>query len=81
MAELSTTTLDLTDEDIGLDSEEPIRIVICMMKEQSRRLAQAKFVQSDIAFKRVVGFKEFELGGMDPENKTGEVLILSLHSS
>src|ERR1700723_2397177 len=64
MAELSRDRLDmegLADEDIGLEDSEPIRVVICMNRLQSHRLVKARFIQSDIAFKRVTGFKEFEL--------------------
>src|SRR5882762_3113251 len=51
------------------DDEEPtnvdkmLRIVICMTKESSHRLLQAQYLQSDIAFKRITGFLEFEIGG------------------
>lgn len=57
---------DFDDEDsceanIG---ETPFRVVVCMLREASRQLLQAQYLQSDIAFKRVVGFQEFELGSM-----------------
>jgi len=32
-------------------------------------LLQAQYLQSDIAFKRIVGFLEFEIGGMDQNAK------------
>lgn len=51
----------------------PCRIVICMSPVQSSRLRKAQYLQSDIAFKRVVGFKEFELGGLDRESKNCEL--------
>ncbi|GBE78483.1 hypothetical protein SCP_0113720 [Sparassis crispa] len=84
MAELSEEALNAGEEFIsedleGQDSMEPeaasdkMRIIICMTKEQSRRLIKAQYLQSDIAFKRVVGYKEFELGGWDGENKTAIV--------
>lgn len=52
---------------IELDSEgdKPIRIIICMLAEGSRRLLRARFLQSDIASKRVVGYQEFELSTYD----------------
>ncbi|KAH9483415.1 hypothetical protein JR316_0002881 [Psilocybe cubensis] len=56
------------DEDTELTTEEattPLRVVICMLKINSHRLLNAKYIQSDIGFKRVVGWKEFELGGLD----------------
>jgi hypothetical protein len=54
---------------------ETMSIVICMSREASHRLASARFVQSDISFKRVAGFLEFELGGMDPFSKTCACII------
>ncbi|KAF8078916.1 hypothetical protein FPV67DRAFT_1690345 [Lyophyllum atratum] len=42
-----------------------VRFVICMTKEASRRLQDTQYVQSDIGFKRVVGFYEFELACFD----------------
>ncbi|KZP03707.1 hypothetical protein FIBSPDRAFT_768547 [Athelia psychrophila] len=47
------------------DNVKPIRIVICMDGAASHRLALAQFLQSDIAFKWVTGFFEFEIGGLD----------------
>lgn len=47
-----------------------LRIVICMSKEGSERLAQAQYIQSDIAFQRVVGFDEFEMACVDRVNNT-----------
>jgi hypothetical protein len=41
-----------------------IRIVICMTREGSQRLLHAQYLQSDMAFKHVVGFHEFELATM-----------------
>jgi len=36
-----------------------------MTRESSQRLVHAQYLQSDIAFKRVAGFLEFETGGLD----------------
>jgi hypothetical protein len=41
-----------------------------MSEEGSKRLLRAQYVQSDIAFKRVVGFYEFELAAMDRDANT-----------
>lgn len=41
-----------------------------MSKEGSERLAQAQYIQSDIAFQRVVGFDEFEMACVDRANNT-----------
>lgn len=59
------------DDDDNSDSKEPFRLVICMSKESSWWLAWAQYLQSDIAFKHVTGFLEFEIGGSDPNAKIG----------
>ena len=41
-----------------------------MSPEGSRRIAKAQYVQSDIGFKRVVGFHEFELASFDRDENT-----------
>ena len=58
------------DEDEVTDTKTSIRIVVCMSKESSQRLLDAQFVQSDIGFKCIVGFQEFELGGRDFTSRT-----------
>ncbi|KAI0038238.1 hypothetical protein FA95DRAFT_1505941, partial [Auriscalpium vulgare] len=50
-----------------------LRIIVCMEPEQSSRLLNAQYLQSDIAFRRVPDFYEFELGGWDRMNKTALV--------
>lgn len=62
---------DEVDETCG-SGEDPLRIIICMTPEGSRRLRQAQFIQSDIAFRRVVGFQEFELAALDRVHNVGE---------
>jgi hypothetical protein len=47
-----------------------VRIIICMTQEGSRRLLGAQYLQSDIAFKRIVGFYEFELAAVDRISNT-----------
>ncbi|KAJ3900644.1 hypothetical protein F5879DRAFT_992705 [Lentinula edodes] len=45
------------------------RLIICIKSENSFRLVnEARHVQSDISFKRVAGWLEFELGGFDRIN-------------
>ncbi|KAJ7257624.1 hypothetical protein C8J57DRAFT_1074290 [Mycena rebaudengoi] len=65
-------TYDPADDDDldGSDHTVPFRIAVCMAKEGSRRLVKAKYLQSDIAFRRIVGFKEFELGGLERDSRT-----------
>src|ERR1700676_3713685 len=48
-----------------------ISIIIYMTKESSHQLLHAQFMQSDIAFKRVAGFLEFEVGGLNQNAKIG----------
>lgn len=57
------------------DNVKPIRIVICMDGAASHRLALAQFLQSDIAFKWVTGFFEFEIGGLDRGTNIGASCI------
>ena len=52
-------------------SGEPLRMIICMSKESSRRLLAAQYLQSDISFKRVAGFLEFVIGGWNQNAKIG----------
>lgn len=75
MVEIPLAGLPKHDE----DDPEPVdstggvlRVIICMKPASSRRLLTAQYVQSDIAFKRVSGFLEFELGGLDHGANMGE---------
>lgn len=71
-SELSSLESIIHEEDDAKGSgTDPIRIVVCMGHESSRRLLKARFLQSDIGFKRIVGFQEFEIGGKDPGLPTG----------
>ncbi|KII92936.1 hypothetical protein PLICRDRAFT_103444 [Plicaturopsis crispa FD-325 SS-3] len=52
-------------------AEDRLRIIVCMSKESSRRLrATGQYLESDIGFKRVSGFYEFELGSFDRDART-----------
>ncbi|KAJ7488621.1 hypothetical protein B0H11DRAFT_2406715 [Mycena galericulata] len=59
-------------EDESGKSAGPMRLqfVICMGREGSERLLQTPYLQSDIGFKRVIGFYEFELAGWDRDAHT-----------
>ena len=62
-------------EDDLEDNEEPLapfRVVICMFPGNSRRLQQAQYLQSDIGFKRIQGFREFELSGKDIQSNISQ---------
>ncbi|KAJ2911744.1 hypothetical protein MD484_g8674, partial [Candolleomyces efflorescens] len=63
---------DSADEARDLNSK-PLQICVCMTPEGSKRLASARYIQSDISFKRVAGFMEFEIGGMIEESNTSFV--------
>ena len=54
-----------------------LQVVICMSPESSYCLLEAQFLQSDIGFKRIVGFMEFELGGRDGCSHTSELTLSS----
>lgn len=62
------------------DRSSRLRMLICMTPEASAHLLNAQFLQCDISFKRVVGFHEFILVGMEPMSNTGASshLILQL---
>ncbi|KAG6847262.1 hypothetical protein H0H93_009227, partial [Arthromyces matolae] len=65
--ELPSSSFEVHDEDEpasdGRDAD--VRMIICMTREGSRRLQNAQYIQSDIGFKRVVGYYEFELACLD----------------
>ena len=55
-----------TNHKEGLE-EDLYRFVICMTPSSSWGLLRAQYLQSDIAFRRVVGYEEFKIGGWDAE--------------
>ncbi|PPQ81257.1 hypothetical protein CVT24_012240 [Panaeolus cyanescens] len=70
-ASVFTTGLDENDDESDRDvANSDIRLVSCMTPEGSRRLLAAQYIQSDIAFKRVVGFYEFEIATVDRISNT-----------
>ena len=66
------TNLPVYDEDDPVtDSDSSdVNIVICMTNEGSWCLQEAQYIQSDMAFKRVVDFFEFEMATVDRINNT-----------
>lgn len=70
---MSGDDADVADTD---DAQTPFRIIICMSKQNSIRLLSAHYVQSDIGFKRIAGYQEFELGGLDQSSR---ISMFSLH--
>jgi hypothetical protein len=67
---LDISAAEQHDEDDEKVSDEGLQIVVCMSPEGSRRIAKAQYIQSDIGFKRVVGFHEFELASFDRDENT-----------
>lgn len=63
--EVPMVETDDTESDFDGDLSKSLRVIICMSSEGSRRLLEAQYVQSDIGFKRIAGFQEFEIGGLD----------------
>ncbi|KAJ6506213.1 hypothetical protein C8R47DRAFT_1241345 [Mycena vitilis] len=59
------------DEDNKDHKDDKIRIIICMTQETSQRLlSTGRYLQSDIAFRRIAMFLEFELACMDRDANT-----------
>jgi hypothetical protein len=72
IGEVPISALTVYEDDGPInESGEILRIVICMTKQSSHRLLHAQYLQSDIAFKRVVGFLEFEIGGFNQNASIG----------
>jgi hypothetical protein len=73
--ELDAGSVKQHEEDDAKESGENLRIAVCMSPEGSRRLLKGQYVQSDIGFKRVVGFQEFELATFDRDGNTSELCL------
>jgi len=58
------------DEPVLVGEGDEVWIIICMTREGSERLLGAQYLQSDMAFKRIVGFYEFELAAVDRISNT-----------
>ena len=48
-----------------------------MTKESSHCLLDAQYLQSNIGFKRIIGFYEFELRGLDLDSHTSITFLLA----
>ena len=57
------------------ESSRPLQVVICMLPQSSEQLQLAQYVQSDIGFKRVVGFYELEISGIASKSNIGQSFI------
>ncbi|KAJ3925577.1 MAG: hypothetical protein NXY57DRAFT_967582 [Lentinula lateritia] len=73
MIEIPADQFNEDSDDLLSDSGqgESLQIVICMTPQASQRFVMAQHLQSDIAFKRVVGFYEFEIASIDSISNTG----------
>lgn len=60
----------LENEPVEKNQNSNICIVICMSKESSHQLLRAQYFQSDIDFKYIVSFYEFELAYFDYDANT-----------
>lgn len=71
-----TLLVDSEDEPSDFNSlggdDNMLKIIVCMHPEASRRLSEAQYLQSDIGFKRVAGFYEFEIGSMNRNTNTSK---------
>ncbi|KAJ7048278.1 hypothetical protein C8F01DRAFT_1285136 [Mycena amicta] len=75
--EVDANTLETHEEDDDpLNPADPkLRIIVCMSMEGSRRmLSHGAFLQSDISFKRITDFYEFEVACMDRDANTSLTL-------
>lgn len=54
---------------------ETLKIVICMTSSACKRLVEAQHLQSDIGFKRIVGFYEFEIASVERSSNTSAFLF------
>ncbi|KAJ7773772.1 hypothetical protein B0H14DRAFT_3508720 [Mycena olivaceomarginata] len=61
------------DDEPAPPGEQRTRMVICMSPDCSARLKNAQYLQSDISFKRVIEYDEFEITGMDRDANTSVV--------
>ena len=70
------TSIPTHEDDLATDGNDGCnaQIVICMTSEGSWRLLNAQYIQSDMAFKHVVGYYEFELAAVDQISNTSMFL-------
>ncbi|KAJ7169084.1 hypothetical protein C8R43DRAFT_1120974 [Mycena crocata] len=59
----------------GSKTDKNLRVIICMSPKGSRRLRATQYLQSDIAFKRIQGYLEFEIASMDLYANTSVIFL------
>ncbi|KAE9392665.1 hypothetical protein BT96DRAFT_1023443 [Gymnopus androsaceus JB14] len=79
MLEIPDAEVDDDEDDVPEDQAlvskgKPLRIAICMTPAASKRLIETQYLQSDIGFKRIVGFYEFEIASLDRHSNTSAYL-------
>jgi hypothetical protein len=62
------------DEPVALGMSNLLRIVICMSQEGSEQLLKVQYPSSDISFKRVNDYYEFEIASIDQNLNTSKRL-------
>lgn len=67
------------DQPNATDGTNRLRIAICMSQEGSQRLHGAHYLQCDIAYKRVHGYREFTIGSWDRNNQTSKHAFILLY--
>ncbi|KAK7026224.1 hypothetical protein R3P38DRAFT_2948380 [Favolaschia claudopus] len=70
--------LDEFDAENPIASGSPastLQIIICMSRTGSERLLKAQYIQSDIAFRRIEEFLEFEMAAMDRIANTSVIFL------
>ncbi|KAF7328552.1 hypothetical protein MVEN_02542900 [Mycena venus] len=79
VVEMDPTELHAAEEnedDIAPPKDNRLQIIICMTPEASRRLlSSGRYLQSDIGLRRIVGFKEFEVAGMERDANTSIIYL------
>ena len=73
IAKVPLNLMTAHEEDDYTENEELLRIIICMSRESSQKLLAAQYLQSDITFKRVSGFLEFEIGNSNQDANIGKL--------
>jgi len=74
------TDIPTHDGDLATDGNSScdVQIVICMTSEGSRHLLNTQYIQSNMAFKHIVGYYEFELAAVDQISNTSMSLSFFL---
>ncbi|KAJ6578506.1 hypothetical protein B0H19DRAFT_1062987 [Mycena capillaripes] len=73
--DINTVNRHEEDDWDDTDQDPKLRIIVCMYPKRSSRLLETgRYLQSDIAFKRIVGYLEFEIACMDRDSNFTNVI-------